>query len=83
MHTPGYRFTKGLTQNLNLSTNLKLEYDKKIPQLYPTELKISSLVPTFLNYVCYLFDMISGLKIIKNGNDCLTLHFAVKRYPGA
>ena len=76
MHTPGYRFTKGLTQNLNLSTNLKLEYNKKILQLYPKELKISSLVPTLLNYVFYLFDMISGLKIIKNGNDCLTLHVA-------
>ena len=25
----GYRFTKGLTQNLNLRTNLKLEYNKK------------------------------------------------------
>ena len=26
---PGYRFTKGLTQNLNLRMNLKLEYNKK------------------------------------------------------
>ena len=26
---PGYRFTKGLTQNLNLRTNLKLEYNIK------------------------------------------------------
>jgi len=26
---PWYRFTKGLTQNLNLSTNLKLEYNIK------------------------------------------------------
>jgi len=25
-------------QNLNLRTNSKLEYNKKIPQLYPTEL---------------------------------------------
>jgi len=26
---PGYRFTKGVTQNLNLRTNLKLEYNIK------------------------------------------------------
>jgi len=29
----GYRFTKGLTQNLNLPTNLKLEYNGKKNQL--------------------------------------------------
>jgi len=72
----GYRFTKGLTQNLNLRKHLKLEFNKKIPQLYPTELKISSLVSTLLNYIFYLFDMISSLKVIKKGNDCITLHFA-------
>ena len=27
--SPGYRFTKGLTQNLNLRTNFQLEYNKK------------------------------------------------------
>ena len=27
--TPGYRFTKGLAQNLNLRTHLKLEYTIK------------------------------------------------------
>jgi len=27
--SPGYRFTKGLTPDLNLHTNLKLEYNKK------------------------------------------------------
>jgi len=26
---PGYRFTKGLTQNLNVRTNLELEYNIK------------------------------------------------------
>jgi len=31
-YTQGYRFTKGLAQNLNLRTNLKLEYTIKIPQ---------------------------------------------------
>ena len=31
---PGYRFTKGLTQNLNLRTHPKLEYNIS-PQLYP------------------------------------------------
>ena len=29
MHTLRYRFTKGLRQNLNLPTNLNLEYNKK------------------------------------------------------
>ena len=28
-NTPGYRFTKGLTPNLNLRTNLKLKYNIK------------------------------------------------------
>ena len=28
-YTPGYHFTKGLTQNLNLRTHLKLEYNIK------------------------------------------------------
>ena len=37
---------------------------------------MSSLVPILLNYVFYLFDMISGLKVIKKGKDCVTLHFA-------
>jgi len=40
------------------------------------ELKISNLVPTLLNYDFYVFDMLSGLKVIKKGNDCVTLHFA-------
>ena len=47
--------TKGLTKNLNLRTNLKLEYNKRLPPLYPTELKSSSLVPILLNYVFSLF----------------------------
>jgi len=35
-----YHFTKGLTQNLYLRTNLKLEYTRlyKITQLFPTEI---------------------------------------------
>jgi len=40
------------------------------------ELKFSSLVPILLNYVFTFFDMISGFKVIKIGNDCVTLHFA-------
>ena len=28
-YSSGYRFTKGLTQNLNLRTNLKLKYNIK------------------------------------------------------
>jgi len=46
---------------------------KKIPELYPPELRISSLVSTLLNYDLY---MISGLKVIKKETDCVTLHFA-------
>ena len=29
LSVPGYRFTKGLTQNLNLRTHLKIEYNIK------------------------------------------------------
>ena len=47
----------------------------KIPKLYPTELKFSSLVPTLMNYDFYFFDMTSGSKVIKLGNDWVTLHF--------
>mgnify|MGYP007091337749 CR=1 FL=1 len=47
-----------------------------MPQLYPTELKSSSLIPILLNYVFHFFDMISDLKVIKLGKDCVTLHFA-------
>jgi len=48
----------------------------KITKLNPTELKISSLVPMLLNYVFNVFDMISDLKFIRFGNNCVTLHFA-------
>ena len=54
---------KGLTQNLNLRTNLKLEYNKRLPPLYSTELKISSLVPILLNYVFSLFWHDQWLKV--------------------
>ena len=40
------------------------------------ELYISSLDHILLNYVFYFYDIISGLKVIKLGNDCVTLHFA-------
>ena len=37
LFTPGYRFTKGLTQNLNLRTNLKHKYNIKSPNyIQPT-----------------------------------------------
>ena len=49
----GYRFTKGLPQNLNLRTNLKLEYYIK-PLIY-IQLQFSSLLPILLNYVFYFF----------------------------
>jgi len=37
---------------------------------------VLSLIPILLNYIFNFFDMISGLKVIKIGNDCVTLHFA-------
>ena len=58
IHTTVYRFTKGLTQNVNLRTHLKLEYN------------IKSLYFDF-----YFVYMISDFKVIKLGNDCVTLHF--------
>ena len=44
---PGYRFTKGLSQNLNLRTNLKLEYYIK-PLIYIQQ--NSSFQASFLFY---------------------------------
>jgi len=51
---------------------------KKILQLYPTERseQISSLLPILCNYVFYFLDKISGFKVIKIGNDLVTLHLA-------
>ena len=74
-YLPGYRFTKGLTQNLNLHTNLKLKYILKSLNYVQQNF---SFLASFLFYwtVFYFFDMISGLKVIKIGNDCVTLHFA-------
>ena len=34
------------------------------------------IIPTLLNYVFYLFHMMSGSKVIKKENDFVTLHFA-------
>jgi len=64
-----------VTQNLNLRTNVKLEYNKcSLYYIQQNIIKFSSLVPILFNYVFYFFDMISGLKVIKIGNDCVTLH---------
>ena len=74
---PGYRFTiKGLTINLNLRTNLNLEYNIKSLTYIQKNFRFQAWFLPLLNYVFYLFDMISGLKVIKKGNDCVTLHFA-------
>jgi len=51
----GYRFTKGRAQNLNLRTHLKLEYNIKSLNYIQTNFKISSLVPTLLNYDIDIF----------------------------
>jgi len=61
---------------LKLTHTLKALILYKTSHLYPIELHFSSLVPILLNYVFYFFDKISGLKVIKIGNDCVTLHFA-------
>ena len=78
LHWPGYRFTEGLTQKLNLHT-LKAWILYKISQLYPTE-TLLSLVPILLNYVFYFFYMMSGLEVITIGNDCITLQFVYLKW---
>ena len=73
---PGYQFTKGLMQNLNLCTNLKLEYNIKSLNYIQQNLSFQA---SFLFYWTMSFtflDMIRGLKVIKLGNDCVTLNFA-------
>ena len=69
----GYRFTKGLTRNFKLMHTYKAWMKYKIPQLYPTELFISTL---YWTQSFTFFDMINGLKVIKIWNDYVTLHFA-------
>jgi len=43
----GYRFTKGLTQNLNLCTNLKLEYNIRSLNYIQHNFRFQA---SFLNY---------------------------------
>jgi len=70
-----YRFTKGLTQNLNLRTHLKLEYN--IKSLYYIQ-HYFRFQASFLYYwtLFFFFYMISGLRVITIGNNCVTLQFA-------
>ena len=76
MYGQGYHFTKGLTQNLNLRTNLKNKYNIKSLNYIQPNFKISSLVSILLDFVFYFFYMVSGLKVITVGNNCVTLQFA-------
>ena len=74
--TTGYRFTKGLTQNLNLRTNLKLEYNIKSLNYIQKSFRFQASFLFYGTMSFPFFDMISDLKVIKLGNDCVTLHFA-------
>ena len=49
--SPGYRFTKGLTQNLNLRTNLKLKYKIK---------SLNYIQASFLYYLTMSFTFLHG-----------------------
>jgi len=49
-HT-GYRFTKGLAQNLNLRTHLKLEYTVKSLNNIQKNYIFQAWFPTLLDYV--------------------------------
>ena len=69
-------FYQRTSAKIKLTHKFKAWILYKIPQLYPIELQYLSLLPILLNYVFYFFDMTSGLKVIKIGNDCVTLHFA-------
>mgnify|MGYP007133283830 CR=1 FL=1 len=58
--------------NLNWRTNLKLEYNiKSLNYIQNNFIFQASFLLSFT-----MFDMISGLKVIKIGNDCITLQFA-------
>jgi len=68
------RCTKGLTQNLNLRTNLKLEYNIKSLNYIRQNFRFQA---SFLYYWTMSFTFsTSGLKVITIGNNCVTLQFA-------
>ena len=77
LHSPRarYRFTKGLTQNINLRTHLKLKYNIKSLNYIQSNLRFQA---SFLYYwtMSFFFYMVSGLKVITVGNNCVTLQFA-------
>ena len=77
VETSGYNFTKWLTQNLNLRTHLKLEYNiislNYIQQNFSFQASFLHCILLCYGVFLYLFDMISGLKVIKIRNECVTL----------
>ena len=73
---PGYRFTKGLTQNLNLRRHFKLEYNVKSLNYIQQNFRFQASFLFCWTLSFYFFDMISGLKVIKIENECVTLQFA-------
>ena len=62
---PGY----GLMNYAKLRTHLHLSIISKRTLDFKPGFYFIELCPLF-------FDMISGLKVIKKGNECITLHFA-------
>ena len=81
----GYRFTKGLTQNLNLRTNLKLEYDIKslnyIQQNYIFQAWfLLYWTMTFTFWHAQWFKSYQERKWLRNLTFCVSA--LVKRFPG-
>ena len=74
----GYRFTKGLTQNLNLRTNLKLKYNiRSLNYIQPNfRFQASFLYYWTMSFTFSTWSVVSGLKVITVGNNCVTLQFA-------
>ena len=72
----GYCFTEGLTQNLNLRTHFKLEYNIKSLNYIQKSFRFQASFLFYWTMSFTMFDKVSGFKVIKIGNDCVTLHFA-------
>jgi len=62
-------------QNLNLRSNLKFKYNIKSLNYIQQNFTFQASFLFCYNYVCYVFDMISDLKVIKLGNDCIIFNF--------
>ena len=62
--------------NLNLRTNFKREYNVKSLNYIQHNFRFQASFVFYWTMSFYYFYMISDLKVIKIGNDCVTLQFA-------